>query len=94
VEHEDPVDLTITLPPGGSLDAGELRGHLEDELRLRAEVTAADGTSVTIHAYKRDEVEAVADELVAKLARIGVAEGATVSWVDDNGADVVRPVEV
>ncbi len=94
MEHEDPVNLTIALQPGGTLDAGELRGHLEDELRLRAEVLVAEGTSVTIRAYKRDEVEAVADELVAKLARIGVGEGAEVSWVDDNGATVVRPVEV
>jgi hypothetical protein len=92
VEHEDPVNLTITLPPGGALDAAQLRGHLEDELRTRAEIVSADGTSVTVKAYKRDEVEAVADELVAKLAAIGVADGASVCWVDDDGADVVRPV--
>lgn len=92
MEHEDPINLTITLPPGSTLDAAELRGYLEGELRTRAEVLAADGTSVTIKAYKRDEVEAVADELVIKLSKIGVPEGATVSWVDDNGADVVRPV--
>jgi hypothetical protein len=92
VEHEDPVDLTITLPPGGTLDAAQLRGHLEDELRTRAVVVSADGTGVTIRAYKRDEVEAVADELIAKLSAIGVAEGSSVCWVDDNGADIVRPV--
>ena len=38
------------------------------------------------------EVTAVADELIAKLSAIGVADGASVCWVDDNGADVVRPV--
>jgi hypothetical protein len=92
VEHEDPVNLTITLPPNGTLDAAQLRGHLEDELRTRAEIVSADGTSVTVKAYKRDEVEAVADELIAKLSAIGVAEGSSVCWVDDNGADVVRPV--
>jgi hypothetical protein len=92
VEHENPVNLTITLPPGGTLDAGQLRGYLEGELRTRAEILEADGTSVTVKAYKRDEVEAVADELVIKLSKIGVAEGATVSWVDDDGADVVRPL--
>jgi hypothetical protein len=92
VEHEDPVNLVITLAPNGSLDAAQLRGHLEDELRTRAEVLSADGSSVTIKAYKRDEVEAVADELIAKLAAIGVPEGSSVCWVDDDGSDVVRPV--
>ncbi len=92
MEHEDPVDLTITLSPGGGLDGPQLRGHLEDELRTRAEVTAAEGSSVTIHAYRREEVESVADELVAKLAAIGVPDGSAVRWVDDNGAVVVRPI--
>jgi hypothetical protein len=92
VEHEDPVNLVITLAPDGALDGPQLRGHLEDELRTRAEVLSADGSSVTIKAYKRDEVEAVADELIAKLSAIGVPEGSSVCWIDDNGADVVRPV--
>ncbi len=92
MEREHPVDLTITLPPNGKLDGAALRGHLEDELRTRAEVIAAEGTSVTIRAYRREEVESVADELIAKLAAIGVADGSAVCWVDDNGTDVVRPV--
>jgi hypothetical protein len=92
VEHEDPVELKITLPVGGSLDGPALRGYLEDELRTRAEVKAAEGASVTILAYRREEVESVADELVAKLSSIGVPEGSAVCWVDDNGADVIRPV--
>jgi hypothetical protein len=92
VEREDPVDLTITLPPGGNLDGPALRGHLEDELRTRAEVVAADGSGVTIRAYRREEVESVADELIAKLSAIGVQDGFAVHWSDENGADVVRPV--
>jgi len=75
VEHEDPVELTITLPAGGALDGPALRGHLEDELRTRAEVVSAEGSSVIIKAYRREEVESVADELVAKLSAVGVADG-------------------
>ncbi len=92
MENEDPVELKITLPAGGSLDGPALRGHLEDELRTRAEITAAEGSSVTVLAYRRDEVEAVADELIAKLSAIGVPDGSAVCWVDDNGGDVVRPI--
>lgn len=92
MEHEDPVEIKITLPVGGSLDGPALRGHLEDELRTRAEVTAAQGSSVTIVAYRREEVESVADELVAKLSAIGVPEGSAVSWVDDNGVAITRPI--
>lgn len=92
MEHEDPVGLKILLPPGASLDGPALRGHLEDELRTRAEVIAAEGNSVTIKAYRREEVESLADELVAKLLAVGVPEGSAVSWVDDTGLDVVRPI--
>jgi hypothetical protein len=92
VEHEDPVELTITLPSGSSLDGPALRGHLEDELRTRAEVISAEGSSVTVRAYRREEVESVADELVAKLSAVGLADGSAVRWVDDDGADVVRPI--
>lgn len=92
MEHEDPVELVITLPQNGALDGPALRGHLEDELRTRAEVIAAEGSSVTIRAYRREEVESVADELIAKLSAIGVADGSAIRWSDDNGADVVRPI--
>lgn len=92
MEHEDPVELKITLSTGGKLNGPALRGHLEDELRTRAEITAAEGSSVTVLAYRRDEVEAVADELIAKLSAIGVPDGSAVCWVDDNGGDVVRPI--
>jgi hypothetical protein len=92
VQHEDRIELTITLPPGSKLDGAALRGHLEDELRTRAEVIAAEGTSVTVIAYRREEVESVADELIAKLSAVGVDEGFAVRWVDENGADVVRPI--
>ena len=92
MEHEHPVELTITLPANGKLDGPALRGYLEGELRTRAEVTASEGTSVTVRAYRREEVESVADELIAKLSAIGVPDGSAVRWVDDNGADVVRPV--
>jgi hypothetical protein len=93
VEHEDPVDLTVTLPPGSPLDGPALRGHLEDELRTRAEVVSAEGDSVTVRAYRREEVEAVADELIAKLSKIArVKDGTIVRWLDDSGAESVRPV--
>jgi hypothetical protein len=93
VEHEDPVDLTVTLPPGGALDGPALRGHLEDELRTRAEVISAEGLSVVVRAYRREEAEAVADELVVKLSKIQkVREGTTVRWLDDSGAETVRPL--
>lgn len=90
MENEDPVELTITLPVGSILDGDALRGHLEDELRTRAEVTAAEATSVTILAYRREEVDSVANELIATLLAVGVADGSTVRWVDDTGAAVVR----
>jgi hypothetical protein len=93
VEHEDPIDLTVTLPPGSPLDGPALRGHLEDELRTRAEVVAAEGHSVTVRAYRREEVEAVADELIAKLSKIErVKDGTSVRWVDDSGSETVRPI--
>jgi hypothetical protein len=92
VEREDPVELRITLPSAGVLDGPALRGHLEDELRTRAEVTAAEGCSVTVRAYRREEVESVADELIAKLSAIGVEDGSAVRWSDENGAEIVRPV--
>jgi hypothetical protein len=93
VEHEDPIDLTITLPAGSPLDGPALRGHLEDELRTRAEVVSAEGLDVTVRAYRREEVEAVANELVAKLSKIErVQEGTTVRWLDDSGAETVRPL--
>jgi hypothetical protein len=93
VEHEDPVELTVTLASGSPLDGPALRGHLEDELRTRAEVIAAEGDSVTVRAYRREEVEAVADELVAKLSKIArVKEGTTVRWLDDTGVETVRPI--
>jgi hypothetical protein len=93
VEHEDPIDLTVTLPPGSPLDGPAVRGHLEDELRTRAEVVAAEGHSVTVRAYRREEVEAVADELIAKLSKIErVKDGTSVRWVDDSGSETVRPI--
>jgi hypothetical protein len=93
VEREDPVDLIVTLPPGSRLDGPALRGHLEDELRTRAEVVSAEGETVTVRAYRREEVEAVADELVAKLSKIAkVKDGTTVRWLDDSGAETVRPL--
>lgn len=93
MEHEDPIDLTVTLPPGSALDGPALRGHLEDELRTRAEVVAAEGHSVTVRAYRREEVEAVADELIAKLSKIErVKDGTSVRWVDDSGSETVRPI--
>jgi hypothetical protein len=92
VQHEDPVDLTVTLPANSTFDGPALRGYLEGELRTRAEVTSAEGTCVTVRAYRREEVESVADELIAKLSAIGVPDGSAVRWVDDSNADVVRPV--
>ena len=93
MRNEDPVDLTVTLPAGGRLDAEEVRGYLEGELRTRAEVTAADGDVLTVHAYRQEEAESVADELVMKLSKMERAEGCTVRWTDDSGNTVVRSVE-
>lgn len=92
MEHEDPVDLTVTLPPDGPLDGAAVRRYLEDELRTRAEVTTADGGFVTVRAYQREEVESIADELVLKLSKLARADGCAVRWVADDGAEVVRPV--
>jgi hypothetical protein len=92
VEHEDPVELTIALPAGGTFDGPALRGYLEAELADRAEVTGADAGSVTVRAYHRQEVEAVAHELIYKLTKMQRCEGSTVRWTGDDGAEVVRPV--
>ena len=92
MRDEDPVDLTVTLPPESPLDGAAVRRYLEDELRTRAEVTAADGDSVTVRAYKREEVESVADELVMKLSKLEKSDGCAVRWTSDDGAEVVRPI--
>jgi hypothetical protein len=92
VRHEDPIELTIALPAGCPMDGPAIRGYLEDELRTRAEVTGADGASVTVKAYRRDEVESVADELVAKLSKLEGVDGSAVRWTDDSGSDVIRPL--
>jgi hypothetical protein len=92
VTEEHPIDLTVSLPPGSSPNGGELRGYLEDDLRTRAEVASADDRSLVIHAYHREEVESLGDELVDKLFDIGVPDGVTVSWSGDDGDPVIRPV--
>jgi hypothetical protein len=92
VRDEHPIDLTVTLPSGSSPSGVDLRGYLEDDLRTRAEIASADDCSVVVHAYQRDEVEAIGDELVGKLTDIGVPDGVTVSWTASDGQKVVRPV--
>jgi hypothetical protein len=93
VQNEDPVDLTVTLPAGSRLDGAEVRGFLDGELRTRAEVTAADSATVVVRAYRREEVDSVAEELIIKLSKMERVDGCTVRWTDENGVDVVRPVE-
>ncbi len=92
MRDEDPVDLTVTLLPESPLDGAAVRQYLEDELRTRAEVVAADGDTVTVHAYRREEVESVADELVMKLAKLEGTDGCTVRWLSDGGAEAIRPI--
>ncbi len=92
MRDENPVDLTVQLPTGSEPDASHVQQHLEDELRTRGEVLGADGREVRVRAYQREEVEAVADELVAKLNDLGM-EGTTVRWTDDEGQTCVRPIE-
>jgi hypothetical protein len=92
VRDEHPIDLRVTLPAGSSPDGVGLRGYLEDDLRTRGEVASADDRTLVIHAYKREEVESIGDELVGKLSDIGLPDGVTVSWTGEDGDPVVRPV--
>lgn len=90
MNEENPVDLSVELPPGADPDATGVRQHLEDELRTRGEVTGAAAGHVQVRAYQREEVEAIADELVDKLVDLGMA-GVRVRWTDDEGRGRVRP---
>jgi hypothetical protein len=94
VRDEHPIELTVTLPHGSLPSGDDLRGYLEDDLRTRAEVASSDACSLVVHAYRREEVEAIGDELVRKLTDIGMPDGVTVTWTGDDGDRVVRPVDV
>lgn len=92
MRNEHPVDLTITLPAGSSPSGVDLRGYLEDDLRTRGEIVAADDCSLVVHAYQEGEVESIGDELVSKLSNLGLPDGVIVRWTSDTGEKVERPV--
>lgn len=84
------VTVTVTWPalPATIDKAAEIVDQLQADLRERADVARFDESSLAVTVYRRDEVEAVAADVLDKLEFIGLPLGTTADWVDDAGRHV------
>ncbi|MGF7236049.1 MAG: hypothetical protein ACQSGP_13975, partial [Frankia sp.] len=71
------VTVTVTWPglPATVAKAADLVDQVQADLRERANVARFDEGSLAVTVYRRDEVEAVAADILDKLEFIGLAVG-------------------